>query len=311
MLRPTAHTAGAVRPPANSRRSLPPISYSSSPSLLLSSPPPPSSISSASVPALRPIRELRDCSGESASEEGGGEFERSPAYFLLGPVPSEAEAEAAVAALNRIYNSVGLANDGLPSTLNKNVADQASISATMPVSSETMGRSSPADQVSNKIELPRQLPANHPLRFNGLNIVQSQGLDRIRNSFRLMQVNPSVQRMVVSLSTDKAVWDAVMKNEAVQQLKQHFLAAGGNEVRIFDEDADIITNILKWILENTKAKIWELIDKIIHLVNELFFSRENAGKQEGWDILSDVVGSAFMLTVMVFLVVIVTRFDGA
>nr|CAD1837251.1 unnamed protein product [Ananas comosus var. bracteatus] len=87
--------------------------------------------------------------------------------------------------------------------------------------------------------------------------------------------------------------------------------AGGNEVRIFDEDADIITNILKWILENTKAKIWELIDKIIHLVNELFFSRENAGKQEGWDILSDVVRSAFMLTVMVFLVVIVTRFDGA
>lgn len=32
-----------------------------------------------------------------------------------------------------------------------------------------------------------------------------------------------MQRMVVSISSDKAVWDAVMSNKTVQELKKTFL----------------------------------------------------------------------------------------
>ncbi|KDO38100.1 hypothetical protein CISIN_1g035288mg [Citrus sinensis] len=35
---------------------------------------------------------------------------------------------------------------------------------------------------------------------------------------------PLFQRMVISLSSDKAVWNAVLNNEAVQELKESFNA---------------------------------------------------------------------------------------
>ncbi|KAI5011491.1 hypothetical protein ZWY2020_013628 [Hordeum vulgare] len=38
----------------------------------------------------------------------------------------------------------------------------------------------------------------------------------------LLQEDASVQKMVMALSTDKAVWDAVMNNEVVQEFKKSF-----------------------------------------------------------------------------------------
>jgi len=40
------------------------------------------------------------------------------------------------------------------------------------------------------------------------------------------------------------------------------------------ESPDVVTIILRWILENTKAKLIQFLDKITELVNELFQSKE-------------------------------------
>ncbi|KAI3514725.1 hypothetical protein L1887_13374 [Cichorium endivia] len=47
----------------------------------------------------------------------------------------------------------------------------------------------------------------------------SRGSESVHDAFHLLQTEPSVKRMMVSLSSDKSVWDAVMNNEAVRQLR--------------------------------------------------------------------------------------------
>ncbi|XP_072966777.1 uncharacterized protein [Typha angustifolia] len=216
-------------------------------------------------------------------------------FVLFGPVPSEEEAEAALSALKQIFG-LSHSKDELPS-LGKDAVDK------VPVSSKMCQRICSAEQESNKIEIGRQ-EVNHALDIDALNTFQSQGWDRIRNSFYLLQLNTSIQRMVISLSTDKAVWDAVMKNDAVQEIKQCFLPAVGSKTRMF---ADIVTRVMSWILENAMSKILELIDKITNLVNELFHSQE---KGISWDTASDILSSSFMLSVLVFIVIIVKRIQG-
>ncbi|RRT56824.1 hypothetical protein B296_00020783 [Ensete ventricosum] len=66
------------------------------------------------------------------------------------------------------------------------------------------------------------------------NSSQSKQCEKVYDAFNLLKISPSIQshcqcilglllqRMVVSLSSDKAIWDAVMKNEAVQELNKCF-----------------------------------------------------------------------------------------
>ncbi|KAG8044672.1 hypothetical protein GUJ93_ZPchr0076g18686 [Zizania palustris] len=44
----------------------------------------------------------------------------------------------------------------------------------------------------------------------------------VLDAFRLLQKDPNVQKMVMSLSCDKVVWDAIMKNEVVQDFRRSF-----------------------------------------------------------------------------------------
>ncbi|PRQ32438.1 hypothetical protein RchiOBHm_Chr5g0046391 [Rosa chinensis] len=53
---------------------------------------------------------------------------------------------------------------------------------------------------------------------------QPQGRQRVYEAFSLLQNESSVQRIVVSLSSDRAVWDAVMNNEVVRELRESFYA---------------------------------------------------------------------------------------
>ncbi|RWV94718.1 hypothetical protein GW17_00042720 [Ensete ventricosum] len=111
--------------------------------------------------------------------------------------------------------------------------------------------------------------------------------------------------MVVSLSSDKAIWDAVMKNEAVQELNKCFCEVGDEETASADGgDPDITIGTLRWILHSTKAKVREFIDHITKLMNGIFHSQ---GNDEKTDSFIDDVRSSFMLSVMVFIVVVVIR----
>ncbi|KAG1359267.1 hypothetical protein COCNU_08G007130 [Cocos nucifera] len=218
----------------------------------------------------------------------------------------------------------------------------------MPIASDTMQKDCSAAPELERIEHAPHLHMEHALQFNSLEAFKSQGGEKIFNAFDLLQSNPSVQRMVVSLSSDKAVWEAVMRNRAVQELKKSFSAGfqfttfddmllgigsplvlsvpsdaylvqyarkhsalvsfGSTEQQRFSGDPDIITKILGWILENTMTKIVDFIDKITKLVNELFHPGE---REKDMEVFDDLLRSSFMLSVMVLIVVVVTRIQRA
>uniref|UniRef100_J3LFG6 Uncharacterized protein n=1 Tax=Oryza brachyantha TaxID=4533 RepID=J3LFG6_ORYBR len=123
----------------------------------------------------------------------------------------------------------------------------------------------------------------------------------VLDAFRLLQKDPNVQKMVMSLSCDRAVWDAVMNNEAVQEFR-----------RSFQDDKETSTmgnhggpaGVLKWILGNTQAKIMEFIDSIMKIVNMLFHPVDDESKP---DLYNDAVKVSFMLSVFIFIVVAIAR----
>ncbi|KAM1457567.1 hypothetical protein ACFX13_035585 [Malus domestica] len=50
------------------------------------------------------------------------------------------------------------------------------------------------------------------------------GVERVYDAFHLLQTESSMQRMVMTLSSDIAVWDAVRNNEVVRELHESFYA---------------------------------------------------------------------------------------
>ncbi|MQL80261.1 hypothetical protein Taro_012706 [Colocasia esculenta] len=117
-------------------------------------------------------------------------------------------------------------------------------------------------------------------------------------------------RTVLSLSSDKAVWDAVLKNEAVKELRESIFAAGNAKSRSSGDGHDVLARLLEWIIECAKAKVMELAKKIAKTVNELlsFHEKDKLGEM---DLSEDALRSSFMLSILVFILVIITRFQKA
>ncbi|XP_027939292.1 uncharacterized protein LOC114193621 isoform X2 [Vigna unguiculata] len=71
--------------------------------------------------------------------------------------------------------------------------------------------------------------------------VISGGYKRLSDAFRLLQSDPAVKRLVVSLSSDKALWDAFMSNVLHQKLVE--LPDSDTELDIgCDKEKDIGTD---------------------------------------------------------------------
>lgn len=148
--------------------------------------------------------------------------------------------------------------------------------------------------------------------------------------------------MVVSLASDKSVWEAVMNNEAVRELRDSvnegtceinneirnlecrynlfcrglFAANKGTSERDAEpSDGSIpLSEILDWVFINTKAKLMEVLEKTIEMVNKLFQSPRNEKNakgegQEGAAIepFGKKLRSSFLMSVLVMLIVVVTR----
>ncbi|WOK94525.1 hypothetical protein Cni_G03229 [Canna indica] len=215
-----------------------------------------------------------------------------PAFELP---PSEEEAEAAMSILKQIFLSGVFCNavqNGL-SSLGKGAVDKVSIS------SETRETEEEQDSREPHLHGPKAM------QLSSLKELQSQGQQNILKIFDLLRVNPSLQKIVVSLSSDKAIWEAVMKNEAVKEIKQSFLTEdGNNQYEFLNGVGDIVSIIVKWILENIKTKVMGLLVTITQLVNELFHTVDG---HKGLDLLDDILRSLFMLSLMVTIVVVMKR----
>ncbi|KAI3720833.1 hypothetical protein L2E82_31828 [Cichorium intybus] len=144
----------------------------------------------------------------------------------------------------------------------------------------------------------------------------SRGSESVYDAFHLLQTEPSVKRMVVSLSSDKSVWDAVMNNEAVRQLRDSAYEANksisesSGKVESCD-DSFPVSDILNWILINIKAKAMEIVESITKTLNDLLQSPKNNNKIKGESEVTESfekkLRSSFLLSVMVLLIVIVSR----
>ncbi|GMN56349.1 hypothetical protein TIFTF001_025471 [Ficus carica] len=121
-----------------------------------------------------------------------------------------------------------------------------------------------------------------------------------------------MQRLVVALATDRALWNAILKNALVQKLREPLCSAeSGSRLRTIEEP-ELAATILQWIWEMSKTKVMELIEKFQALTNEIFRGREikkgNTVKNE--DQLEDKVRSSLLLTVVILLIVVIARSNG-
>ncbi|KAL6005073.1 hypothetical protein ACLOJK_005634 [Asimina triloba] len=230
--------------------------------------------------------------------------------FVFGPAPSKDEVEDAVSALQQIFAPVShsqITEERHP--YSSQIRDSLGQTQTANTSELTPQNSS-AEQQSGWIEV-----AGHVCTMNE---ALSQGFSNVLDALRLLQTNPSVQcirmaikqRMVVSLSSDKAVWDAVINNEAVQELRESLHAAKqGCLPNSSGGSPGDAANHLPWILDIMRM-IMELMDGIRALVDHLFRPphKEN---QNPINVFSGTVRSSFMLSIMVLLVVVMTRVQNA
>ncbi|CAL9195207.1 unnamed protein product [Musa hybrid cultivar] len=214
--------------------------------------------------------------------------------------PSEEETEAALSILKQVFVlGTFVHTSEIGPSLDKKAVNNVSISSEM--------TSKLAEKESDRHAL--QLHVEKATQLSSLKEFYSQGQQKILNLFNLLQTNPDLQRIVVSLSTDKAIWEAIMKNAAVEDLKESFFSGCKVEVGSIQYDllngvGDIATIIVRWILDNIKTKVMGLIDKITHLVVELFHCVET---ERSMHILDDVLRSLFMLSLMATIVVVIKR----
>ncbi|KAL3516908.1 hypothetical protein ACH5RR_023810 [Cinchona calisaya] len=140
-------------------------------------------------------------------------------------------------------------------------------------------------------------------------MLHSPGYGRIHDAFNMLQREPSVENMVISISSDKAVWDAILGNRAVQDLRRSVSAE--ERTQKSSEEADIANLILKWILGITKSKIVDVIEKIGMMVVELFLpGNKEKPTSELTDLVEEKIRSSLLLSVVILLVVVVTRNNG-
>ncbi|XP_021748541.1 uncharacterized protein LOC110714344 isoform X2 [Chenopodium quinoa] len=143
--------------------------------------------------------------------------------------------------------------------------------------------------------------------------LQSTGFQRVYDAFLLLQTVPYVQRMVVSISSDKAVWDAVINNNEVQEFRQSVNQAKSSRHQRSDEEPALVSMILKWILDNMKLKVLQLIESLKSVVSKSFESSQNKNTtnpelKHGFE---EMIVSTVLLSTITLMIVLVTRAYGA
>ncbi|XWS51583.1 hypothetical protein CRYUN_Cryun12cG0189200 [Craigia yunnanensis] len=225
--------------------------------------------------------------------------------FVLGPVPSVAEVQNVVSTLQRVFDTSScpqLIRDKFSYNAGKDIAHQN------PSPTGSMHRVHSAGS-----ELDWMEPSLHLYNTGAL---QPYGSNRVYDAFHLLQTEPMVQKMVFSLSSDEAVWNAVLNNEMVRELRESYYAAKDSNPLSSDESSDENSdvpnktmNIVKWIFDNTKAKVMDIFEKITKLMNDLFkLPLDNETTTAGTpDPFEERLRTSFLLSVVVLLVVVVTR----
>ncbi|KAM0844434.1 hypothetical protein ACQ4PT_057070 [Festuca glaucescens] len=278
--------------------------------LRATSPPPPTiSIASAAGWDSRKLRldgdeELKEVVvvvGDKAVEAGDASERAADTYgVVFDAPPTDDEVHAAVASIQQVFEN--------PSAADSDAVELQSIAlpiAGLPSSGMFVNYFAADSDISEKqiVNSPSNIGLDDcmepaALALNSTALV-TRDHQNVLDAFQLLQEDSSVQKMVMALSTDKAVWDAVMNNDVVQEFKKSF-----QDAKETDNKGCSTTppGMMKWVLENTQAKIEEFLEKILQLVHTLF----QAGSKD-YDLSDDLVRMSFMLSVFVFIVVTIAR----
>ncbi|XP_010546428.1 PREDICTED: uncharacterized protein LOC104818512 [Tarenaya hassleriana] len=132
--------------------------------------------------------------------------------------------------------------------------------------------------------------------------------DRLFDAFHLLQTDPSIQRMVVSLASDTTVYNAVMNNEVVREL-----ITNGKKARASTEESgSAIVDIIKKMFQRSATKMIEAMEKITKCVTHLF--KVPCHKEvavvvvvTGDEPMMEKLQLTILLAVVVLLIVSVTR----
>ncbi|MED6128245.1 hypothetical protein PIB30_095782 [Stylosanthes scabra] len=137
-------------------------------------------------------------------------------------------------------------------------------------------------------------------------IFLSEGYKRLYDAIQLLQTDPSIKRLVVSLSSDKAIWDAVMSHVRHQKLLEVPDSVESKKPQN-SEEKELAMYLLSWILQIIKGKVWELIDSFQSLVNDFF----HYPKAEHVDpaVLHEKLRSSLLLCIIILLIVIMARLE--
>ncbi|OEL17824.1 hypothetical protein BAE44_0021156 [Dichanthelium oligosanthes] len=264
--------------------------------LRATSPSPPSSIRSAAAPwESRSLRRDGEEDWEEVVAAGAraavpDSREEAADGVVFGVPPTDEEVRAAVASIKQVFEK--------PSTVDSNVPNLAlALPFARHPSSGIITNHFALDSDTSEVRLDEWIePATLVLNSSALLTKEHRS---VLDAFRLLDENPSVQKMVMALSGDKAVWHAVMKNEVVQEFKRSYQDAKETDLK---ESSTAAPGFMMWVLENTHAKIKEFLEKILGLMNMLFQDGD-----KNYDMPDDVVRMSFMLSVFVFIVVTIAR----
>ncbi|KAF9602632.1 hypothetical protein IFM89_030520 [Coptis chinensis] len=224
--------------------------------------------------------------------------------FVFGPVPSRDEVDDAVSSLQHFLAPASYSQfilDGMSSSSENDSVNPTSfppgLMHRVPSSGSEMEWMEPSLQL-----------------YNSTMVQSHRGqAARVYDAFRMLKNDPSVQRAVVSLSTDKAVWEAVLNNEVVRELRDSY-EAEINMPQNSDESPIPGKNVLWWILDNSKAKVMELIEKVTKLLSEVFQPSQmekdttiGTTTTTATDMFQETLRSSLLLSVFVLLIVVMTR----
>ncbi|KAL8096021.1 hypothetical protein AgCh_037110 [Apium graveolens] len=132
--------------------------------------------------------------------------------FVFGSVPSVDEIQHAVSSLQQVLE---------PVSYSQLIKDRAAYDSDKDVANHIY---SPTNLIRKVPSVGSEVDWMEPsLQPWNSRFLKPLGSDRVWNALHLLQTEPAVQRMVVSLSSDKAVWDAVMNNDVVRELRDSFL----------------------------------------------------------------------------------------
>jgi hypothetical protein len=145
------------------------------------------------------------------------------------------------------------------------------------------------------------------------------GKSAMLEAFHQFQHNPQVQKMVVSLATDKGVWDAVLANDQIKEFRQKLrestgLIENGSDLTVdaVDEVSKSLkddTNIFSQVYWNTKKAFAQFMTTLQELIRGIFDTAEQRLQvtDDDDDFFQHTVRSTMMLSVLVMSLVVFKR----